>query len=103
MKKLLLGLILSIMTSSFAGGSASLDYILGLTTPKLASTLNAEFDLDEVGYCVRVGRHFPDGGERILPCEITGRHYQDHRVYVIKINGDGDDYTLSKLSDELDI
>ena len=88
MKKLLLLIALMLSSQSFAGGSASSEYILGLLTLETQMTLKTTFDLDDQGSCLRMGRHTETPGLRILPCTIEGKMIGTDIYYIIELDTD---------------
>jgi hypothetical protein len=91
MKKVLTGLFCLLTVNSFAGGSASSEYILKLLSVETQKTLLKTFDLADQGECLRMGRHTGRGGERVLPCSIEGTMKGTDITYTIELDSEGID------------
>lgn len=98
MKTILIALVtLFLNTQTFAGGSASKSDIMNLVDFNLAWHLSQSFYMEDTGSCLRAGNHLPNGGQRLLPCEIKAWSLTGNQAYLITLDNDGESYSAQKL------
>lgn len=88
----ILFLTFSFSVNLFAGGSAQQSEILELLPPETVTKVTHNYSLYEEGLCLRVGRHLPNGGEKILPCSIFATSKEDGKLYELYFDENGEVY-----------
>lgn len=91
-------LFLTVASSAFANGSIATSEVLKMGKKATTSFLVKNFLLDEVSSCVRMGRQTGLGGQRVLPCTVTGRMRLTGSVYEIEIGPLGEVVTMEMIS-----